>query len=240
MAVAVVVPWRPGDAHREAAWQWVRNRYATQHPSWEVVEGHHLDGPWCKALAVHNALTKTTADTLIVADADVWVDNLPETLEHVHPGSWAVPHHGVYRLDEPSTASVLAGGPLDGTFTQRPYKGHLGGGIVCIHRADYEQAPLDPRFHGWGQEDDSWAIALTVMFGKPWRGKAPLWHLYHPPQPRLSRVTGSREGSQLFARYRQARNPRVMAALLEEVTRGPHQAEPGGLPGAPQLSEGRR
>lgn len=233
MAVAVVVPWRPGDEHREAAWQWVKNRYATQHPTWEVVEGMHLGGPWCKAEAVADGLRRTTAGTLIIADADVWADNLTETISHVQPGSWAIPHGLVHRLDQPSTTAVLSGGPLGGTLAERPYKGHPGGGIVCLHRSDYQTTPLDPRFRGWGSEDDSWAIALTVLLGKPWRGTATLWHLWHPPQERISRVTGSAESAHLFARYRRARTPKAMTALLEEVTGGPNQAEHGGLPRAP-------
>lgn len=224
MEAAVLVPWRPGCPHREAAWAWLHPRLEA---SWPVIEGRCEHGPWVKADAVADALTRTTADVLIVHDADVWADNLPDVVARVEPGRWVIPHRHVHRLDQPSTAAVLAGGPVEGKTTERPYRGHPGGGVVALHRTDYERTPLDPRFAGWGQEDDAWALALTRTLGGSIRLNADLWHLWHPPQDRRSRVSGSRANVDLFLRYRQARTPAAMAQLLAEVTDGREdQAQP--------------
>lgn len=241
MAVAVVVPvggnW---DQSREAAWRWVSEQYATHHPTWQVVTGTSPDGPWVKALAVEEALSRTDADTLLIADADVWSDGLERAVDSLDQFPWAIPHHTVYRLTEQATANVYDGQPFAGPFTQQPYKGWAGGGFLALHRSTYERVPLDRRFQGWGGEDAAWHLALARITGRGWRGRADLWHLWHPPQPRMSRVVGSQESADLLHRYQRARTAQAMTELLEEVAGGTSQAEPPRLPRAPKLAAGRR
>ncbi|MFD5184021.1 hypothetical protein ACFWMQ_15695 [Streptomyces sp. NPDC058372] len=156
---------------------------------------------------------------LIVADADVWVD-VSEAMTAVDDGApWAVPHASVRRLTEGAARAVLAGAPLgDGPLAEPAYRGVEGGGVTVLPRILYEQAPLDPRFAGWGQEDEAWGIALRAVAGQPWRGAAPLYHLWHPPQDRLSRRWGSRDGMTLYRRYRHAaRRPEEVRSLLAEI-----------------------
>jgi hypothetical protein len=218
MEAAVLVPWRPGCAHREAAWRHLKALHARSHP-WPVIEGAPADGEWSKATAVADALSKTDADVLIVADADVWTDGLPAAVAAVQDGApWVVPHGRVRRLDGPSTAAVLAGGEWGGTLDQPAYMGYPGGGITVLPAATYRAAPLDPRFVGWGQEDLAWSVALKRIAGAPWRGKSDLWHLWHPPQPRMTRQVGSEAGAELLKRYQRARTRDAMRTLLEEVT----------------------
>jgi hypothetical protein len=233
---AVVVPWRPGDAHREAAWSWVRSRYEAEHPTWQVVPGT-CTGPWVKAHAVADALTRTDADRILIADADCWSNRLAWALDQLDEWPYAIPHHTVYRLTEAATAAVLAGGPLGGETTQHPYKGYAGGGFLALHRDLYEQVPLDPRFVGWGQEDQAWHLALRRIAGHGPRGRADLWHLFHPPQPRLSRQTGSEASAALLHRYQRANTAEKMADLIAEVTHaGEDRPEPQGDPRAPSFA----
>jgi hypothetical protein len=236
MATAVVVPCRLDDEHRAAAWSWVRNRYADIHPAWEVVTGT-CSGPWVKATAVADALTRTDADRLLIADADVWSDGLSWAVDALDDWPWVIPHHAVHRLTEAATAAVLAGGPLGGETTQHPYKGYPGGGFMAVRRDVYERAPLDPRFVGWGQEDQAWHLALRRIAGHGPRGRANLWHLFHPPQPRLSRQTGSEASAALLHRYQRANTAEKMADLIAEVTHaGEDRPEPQGDPRAPSFA----
>ena len=100
-------------------------------------------------------------------------------------------------------------------YTERPYHGWAGGGIVVTTGETYRQAPLDPRFVGWGQEDEAWALALSVLVGKPRRGTADLVHLWHPPAERKSRSVGNHNNLALLNRYqRAARNADAMRALV--------------------------
>ncbi len=221
MSVAVLVPWRTTDCqHRIRALAWVLAQLA-QHP-WPVVLGRHDEGPWVKAAAVTDALSQTDASTLIVHDADVWTNGLAEAVEVVQAGAaWAVPHRGVHRLTGDGTRHYMTGERLDGLpLAERAYLGVVGGGVVVIRREVYEDCPLDLRFAGWGSEDEAWGeFALRCLHGPPWRGKAPMVHLYHPPQERVCRSYGSEAGRTLRKRYARARNdPDAMRRLIEEAS----------------------
>lgn len=217
--VSVIIPWAPGTGcrHREAALAWTVSRWvATGH---EVVVGEHT-GPWCKAAAVADGLARATGGILVVADADVWSDSWQAAIDQVVSGvPWAMPHGPVRRLTHAATQDVLDGhDPHAGMdLTQRPYQGWSGGGMVVLRRETYEEVPLDPRFVGWSGEDGSWAHALKVLAGRGWRGTAPLWHLWHPPQERMSRRWGSVAAQRLAHRYQRARTPKMMRALVNEA-----------------------
>lgn len=216
MAVAVVVPWRGGCAYREAAWQWVRNRYETE--GYEVIEGRCPDGPWVKAFAIQDAIDRTDADILVISDADVWCDQLPEAIDRTSTRPVVIPHGQVHRLTEHESARFMAGGDRPYLTAEPPRRGMAGGGIVILRRDVWDLCPMDPRFQGWGQEDYSLATALTTMTGKIARYSHPLIHLWHPPQSRLTRATGSVENRALEARYLAAsRDRRSMEALLDEA-----------------------
>lgn len=226
MPVSVLVPWRPSCPDRVLVWDWVRAWWAVNHPTWQLVEGTHLDGPWCKARAVADALTRADGDVLVIADADVICHGVGDAVNALASGApWATPHRAVHRLTGYATAEVLAGGPLPDVTARRAdqhgirevHSGVAGGGLTVLPRHTYERVPLDPRFVGWGQEDTSWAYALLVMCGQGWRGTAPLLHLWHPPQDRMSRTVGSREGLTLHRRYRHTSTQARMAALLAEI-----------------------
>jgi hypothetical protein len=164
-----------------------------------------------------------------MADADVWTSGLKDAVDAVDAGAaWAVPHMNVHRLSLEGTNAVLGGArwrsqPLE----QRPYPGVIGGGYVVARRETLLDCPLDPRFVGWGQEDECHGLALRALHGQPWRGFADLVHLHHPPQHRMSRVRGSKEGWRLRRRYHEARNdPARMARLIEEAKSAYESAEP--------------
>lgn len=196
--------------------------WAERFPTWQLVEGHCPDGPWRKGLAVADALSRAEHDVIVVADADVWTDGVEEAVVKVRAGvAWAVPHHRVLRLTPIATEEAIASGEWPKvrtslTYMQSPYIGHPGGGMVVLTKDLYRRAPIDPRFEGWGQEDDSWAHALRVMAGREWRGTADLWHLWHPTPPRMSREFGSAASKRLYLRYARARDRVTMGRLLAE------------------------
>lgn len=211
--VAVIVPWRGGCPHRAQALTRVTDHLVATHPRWPVILGEVDPGaPWVKAQAVAAALESTDAELLVVHDADVWTDGLAAAVDALTDAAWAIPHGFLYRLAE---------GQLEPTtdkqhLAQAPYRGHAGGGIVVINRSTYERCSLDARFVGFGQEDDAWALALTTLVGPAWRGDAPLWHLWHPPQPRMTRARGNRDGWKLYQQYRRCRGkPEAMAELVD-------------------------
>lgn len=224
--VSVLVPFRGGCEHRKAVWQWLQDSYQLEHPDWQIIEGTCPPGPWVKALALRDAADRADGDVFVIADADVFVDDLHPAIEQVAAHGWAIPHRLVHRLSEASTTRVLNGAgwhglPLstDNPQDRRPYRGLECGGIFVITRDAFRTALPDPRFEGWGQDDQSLATAYRCLVGPPWRGTADLVHLWHPSQPRRTRTQGSARNMKLYRRYHAARrDPDAMRALLEEVT----------------------
>lgn len=210
MTVEVVVPWRDGCEHRRRALDWTTRRWAERHPDWTVTLAELAWGPWVKALAVMPAIVESSADVIVVADADVACDEVTSAVQAVLDGAaWAIPHGKVHRLTSAATAEVYGGAdPADlgwEALAEDPYWGVAAGGLVVLTRPLALEIPLDPRFTGWGGEDHSWGFALSTLAGDPERGEAPLWHLWHPPAERVTRVIGSHASEALRRRYRDAR-----------------------------------
>ena len=94
----------------------------------------------------------------------------------------------------------------------------MGGGILVARREVLLDVPVDGRFLSWGQEDQAHGIALHCLHGRAWRGDADLIHLWHPPQPRMTRRVGSQAGYELCWRYQAARrDPVSMRELVAEA-----------------------
>lgn len=214
--VTVLVPWLSDGAHRDVAWQWLRHRWSTVYPGWRIVEAPCPPGPWSKGAAIRDVLHLVPDGVVVLADADCWTDGIPTAVKAGQP--WAVPHRLVRRLTPTATRRLIAGAEPSGPLAEPAYLGHPGGGITVLSRTLLADVPVDPRFQGWGHEDDAWAIALTTLAGRPWRGVEPLLHLWHPPQPRTSRLRGSGDSWALYLRYCKARGkPHQMRHLLAEI-----------------------
>lgn len=216
--VAVLVPYRPDNLDRARAWAALEPRWRALGDDYELVTAPGPEGPWCKARAVHDALQATTAPICVVADADVWCDTVRAAVEVVADGApWAMPHTLVRRLNRPGTSAWLEGasfGSSPAGLAQHPYQGVEGGGLVVVRRSTLEEVPLDARFTGWGQEDESWALALRTLVGPLHRLTGTLWHLWHPPAPRAGRGVGTLASVELRGRYRRAY---LKPGLMERV-----------------------
>lgn len=225
MTVSVVIPVGGNCPHRAVALRWVTDRYRTEHPDWEIVTASgDTPGGFSRSQGILKAARQASGAVLLVADGDVWCDATNATQAAVEAG-WAIPHRLLHRLSAESTELVLAGAdwrglPLstDNPQDSRPHAASPTGAMVAIRRDVLLDVPPDPRFVGWGQEDQAYAYALRCLVGQPWTGSEDMVHLWHPPQPRRSRVVGSDAGKQLKRRYQAARpDPAVMRALIEEA-----------------------
>lgn len=221
-SIAVLVPWRPGCEWRERAWAAIRGQYEAS--GYQVVEGTtDVDG-FSRTQAILDARARSDADVFVIADADVFGDITDEAIDHTIGHGWAIPHNLLHRLSPDSTLQVLAGAdwrglPLsnDNQQDRRPYRIHEAGTLLTITAHAFDTAPPDPRFVGWGQEDAAWADALRTLVGPPWRGAVDLVHLWHPAEPRRTRVVGNNDNLALLRRYRAAAgNPEQMRQLIAE------------------------
>ncbi len=223
--VAVVMPWTDdGCEHRARARRWVTRRWTAI--GWPIVHGRSRGAEYSRSRAIIDGAHRTDAEVLVIADADVWCDRIAGAVDELAADpdrGWAVPHRDVHRLTEDATAAVLAGADPHESMplTTGAYLGHPFGGLVVVTRPVLELVP-DPRFVGWGHEDDSACRALITMIGPPLRptridGPVPLWHLWHPPQPTRRGNRGPKANRALWNRYRARTNNRArMAALIKE------------------------
>lgn len=246
LTVSVVIPFRGDGLWRDRASMYVWKWWRTHHPDWQTIMSADIEarpGPWCKGREVASLLRQATGDLVVVADADVLCPGVAAAVDAVGQGApWAMPHRAVYRLHARATTDLYVGADLpDERTVTRPelfarceeiHKGAVGGGMVVLRRETIDQVPIDPRFTGWGQEDLAWGLALTVLTGPPWQGTRGLWHLWHPPEQRLSRTIGSSESAALYARYRASCTRPAMTTLVAEYTRttGPRE-HPGPVVG---------
>lgn len=219
MTVAVLMPFASTEPWRVRARDHVTAFY--RQLGLEVVQGG-CEGLWRKAVAVDQAARHTSADVLVVADADCLCAGLADAVATVAAGAaWAIPHGLVHRLTEQATLDVYTGTPAAATTgrAQRPYQGFAGGGIVALRRDVWERVPMDPRFCGWGGEDSSWALALTTIVGPAVRFGHDLHHLWHPPAPKQLHRWGNPDSRALEIRYRRAARAgrRAMTDLLAET-----------------------
>jgi hypothetical protein len=244
--VEIIVPYADGCPHRARALAYVLDHYKREHPDWRVTvappvchtspPGDSASRTWCKAQAVMPAVEASSAEVVVVADADVFCHGLADAVAAVHDrAAWAIPHDAVHRLSEEGAAAVLAGAdPKGQPLAERAYRGIEGGGIVVARRETWLACPVDPRFVGWGREDCSLGMALHTVHGPSWRGNAPLWHLWHPPQQRVGRKRGTPATEALFRRYIKARRSAdEMRSLLQEARDALQAAQPHGHDHAP-------
>lgn len=222
-SVSVIVPYRSnGCAWRDASHRWMLEYWRRFFPSWQVVIcSDDGQGAWSKSQAIRNGVRESFGDMLVIADSDSLVTDVSTSIAHIASGRsrWAVPHFGVLRLSESATRAVLSGvdpRSVRHQTTERHY-GLAGGGVVVVNRETFEACPPDPRFRGWGGEDEAWGLALRSLHGDEFRGRADLIHLWHPPAARKARDHGNDENMALVHRYRQAAKLRPqMAALVAE------------------------
>lgn len=211
------------DDYRYASRQWVAGWYAARGlmPLVCVADAR----PWAKADAYNAAVQVTDADVVVLADADsfVAVEALHWAIGQAAEVGWAAPFSRVNRLDEAATMACLDTDPVTTevppvrTLAQEVHDCLPGGGIVAM-RTDLAVAcgPFDPRFRGWGGEDFALGNAARTLSGNyAAQRPGPLWHLWHPPQPRTADLDQATE--RLALRYRIAKfKPDAMRDLIDE------------------------
>lgn len=227
---ALVIPYQGESRFRVASW--VKNRFQALHPSWTLIVATEGGDPWTKPRAVNQAVRASSADLLVVADADIAVtrEALELAVQHVVDGAaWAVPFSTIYRLDQACTAEVLACpydreiwplDPEDCVSHKPPYPAVPGGGVVVVARDAFDTVNgVDPEFE-WGQEDASFGWALDTLAGPHHMFDAPLWHMWHQPR---STSPSMYDAYRLEALYANANGkPEQMRALINRR----HRAAP--------------
>lgn len=189
--ISVLVPYRAGEPHRDAAWSWVSQRWAQLMPEVEVVvesdDGGENPGQFNHPLAINRAAARASGDVLIVADADTafdpsWIRQAAHLCETGTP--WVLPRY--YRkLTEAATATVLGSSPrwqfLDGLETEWVGEDVSVSGLVVVSRQAFDRVRgYDERFTSWGADDVCFAATMRTYYGDEHRLDGSAYHLWHP------------------------------------------------------------
>jgi len=217
-SVWFLVPWRPDGEHRDRLWEFCRKHWETVCGDIEI---HTADvpGTFSRAASINRAAVGDW-DVGVILDADVVAD-----AEQVYAAvataratghlTFAFTHYA--GLAPHMTNRVLAGYEGDRDLGVRYRSEQHESSIAAVPRALFDEVGgFDPRFVGWGQEDVAFAQACRVLGGIE-RVPGTVWHLWHPRSPERDKGKDSYRAAQLLgARYREARTPDVMRALLAE------------------------
>jgi Glycosyl transferase family 2 len=222
---SLIVPWKYA-YDRERIWSYLW-------PAWEEEGFEVILSPlsdfevWRKGKAWHQGLQKASCDFVCLMDADCWVPALSEAVGLLTDGvRWVQGQNVVLRFDKQTTARLLSGElsledatKLENIWEDQPRMSSAGVGTI-LRRDEADEIPLDPRFVGWGWEDNSWWEALTTMWGEPARLDSSFcYHFHHKPQSDKDRRPNSQSQTWLLSReYVRARGrPQQMQAVIDRA-----------------------
>lgn len=209
MRTVVLVPRRADGGVRDRLWEFCRQVWATEHPGFEIVEGHHETGLFNRSAAINRAAAAAGDwDTAVIIDADVLIHrtNVRAGLVLAQRFNRVVFPFRVYQsLSQIGTSRVMAGWTGDwSSVSVRAYWDSVSC-VVMVPRALWDQVGgMDERFVGWGWEDTAFACATDAVSGRL-RLEGTLWHLWHPQSPeRDAKSPEYKASAALAVQYRNA------------------------------------
>jgi len=262
---SILVPFRGDGGQRDRVWSWLSAFYTAHLRDTEIVIGQDDGTPFSKSCAVNDAAARAQGDVFVILDADAYIDptvlrTCAAAIQEAKTPLWFVPYKRMFRANQETTDLLLARPPRkpwdETQFVTEP--DHLGdgtGGIsnrygalaqIVSRRAFKRVGGWDPRFRGWGQEDNSFARAVDTLYGGRSTTKSRVWHLWHERPgkefgPRARVWEGQdkpRVNSDLGGRYRVATGDKLaMRALVDEGFAGPDGAVSLPAPGPANTSE---
>lgn len=186
--ISILIPFRDNGT-RKAQREWLHQRWLKLFPSAEIIvaEDDGLD-PFSKTIAVNNAYKQSSSDIIAMVDADCWIDPaiLLDAAEKIRSGqaSWARPCNDVYKLTKEFTKKLINfESSVDLVIDREDYRDITKaiGFVVVFSKDQFEKVGgMDPRFRGWGGEDNAWNLMLTTLFGEAFEGNEIGFHLWHP------------------------------------------------------------
>lgn len=228
MKVAVLAPWRPGNAERERLWEFARARWEQIDPDWTIhTAPGPLDGPFNRSAAINQAAALAGDwDVAVVIDCDV-ITNPPAVRWGVElaaaAGQIVVTHDERVMLSRNGTTKVLAG--FQGSWrTPQMIERIWNDSVSCsvaVPRPLWDKVGgFDEMFVGWGYEDTAFQIACEAMTGRPIiKVNSELFHLWHPTGPETKKSSPTLQANGVrVQRYRDARhNPDALQVLIDEA-----------------------
>jgi hypothetical protein len=225
MTVAVVIPWRPGTAQRNAHHDYVRQHLRAVIPSAlhigvdSGVDSGHT--PFSRAGSRNKGvrIAQTSgADVVVICDADTLVEAEPlhAAIAAAGDGRLHLPYTWYRGLSEAGTQTYLDGTDPALCPTDWEHEWATGGVLVIQPEAWWAAGGMDEAFTSWGFEDTAFRTAADALLGPTVKHPGTITHLWHPLESGL----GSPEhiaGGQRMQRYVDATgNPEAIRELINE------------------------
>jgi len=188
----LLVPRRTDGGPRDRVWAWCRDRWTRYHPDWDVVEGHHEDGPFNRSAAVNRAADDAGDwDVGVVIDSDVFlrVSQAEAAVESARRTGLVTWGHRRWRgITEDWTRRIVADRRDFGPEVDREDMDVLvertnpisWSCFIAFPRAVFDDmGGFDERFEGWGYEDMALQSLVVGLYGHE-RIEGDVYHLWHP------------------------------------------------------------
>ncbi len=186
LELSVLLPYKPDNGPRDAAFRWITAFYWKYMQHAEICIGHSDSAPFSRAQAINDAARQATTGLFLIADTDIFYDPriIREAMHRLNTHAWVIPYSRVHDLSEQCTGRLLVTAPtwplampIDSSVRAYSPKG----GLTLIPRQHFEAVGgLDERFVGWGGEDDAMASSLDTLCGEHDRLQEAIYHLWHP------------------------------------------------------------
>lgn len=219
MRTVVLVPFRGDGGWRDRAFEHV-HRHLQQLP-YELVVGDSGDVPFSFG-RTFNQLADRPWDVAVLHDADsiVPLDNIVAAVDQVGPGI-TYPWNRLIGLTRQASKVWFRTGqiPDSGFRRQRPPGRIPQGGPRVVTRDLWETVKgFDPRFVGWGGEDDVFARCAEILVAGPKRLDGTLVELWHPKQENNpdDPYYRARERNRRMAMEVRRMNPDELRAYVEQ------------------------
>lgn len=188
--ISMLIPFRDSTGERSRLIKYLVPKWQAHMPDAEIiVASDDGDNPFSKTIAVNNAYKQATTDILIMMDADCWVQ--PNVLRKgadiikKRRAPWVRPCNKVLRINKNKTDFILQQNYLkrfphiskDDCDRITPVVGL----VAMFTREGFEDiGGMDPRFRGWGWEDNAFNSLMDSVYGKHLLMNYPVYHLWHP------------------------------------------------------------
>jgi hypothetical protein len=221
VTVAVVIPWRPGTAERNAHHGTVRGHLRNLLPDavhLDVDSGH---ASFSRAGSRNEGVRQAEAadaDVVVICDADTLPEPEPlyAALDAATDGVLHLPYTWYRGLSQRGTTDYLAGTLASDCTVDLEHEWATGGVLVIQPASWWAAGGMDERFVGWGFEDAAARICADALLGPTVRHDGTITHLWHPQESGLGSLQHVTNG-QLCQRYVDASGkPDQLRALLTE------------------------
>lgn len=187
MTVAVVIPWRPGTAERNAHHEYVRAYLRQLLPDaihLDVDDGHT---PFSRAGSRNESVRLAQiagADVAVLCDADTLPEAEPlnESIEAAGDGRLHLPYTWYRGLSQRGTIDYLAGTPAADCAVDLEHEWATGGVLVIQPASWWAAGGMDEAFQGYGFEDAAFRIAADALLGPTVKHDGTITHLWHPSE----------------------------------------------------------